>query len=158
MKSLFDRPVPQKALHFPPPCELAADRNAIKSFKSLSGSVLVSYAGISDSRVFSYERSFDFSNECNCSRVSSICTVKLSSLSTTPCSLVPSAVTTVAVSYSCEKSFSGSEIPCASRLLGFRMDSTSASNDLDDPAELRSGPSRPPLPFTMWQVPQAAAP
>src|SRR6266481_2579930 len=38
------------------------------------------------------------------------------------------------------------------------MDSTKASIDLDEPTELRSGPSRPPLPLTIWHVPQAAAP
>src|SRR5260370_18610379 len=84
--------------------------------------------------------------------------VNLSSLSTTPCNFIPSGVTTVAVSYSCEKSFIGSDNPVASRLLGLRTDSARYSRDRDVPVELRSGPSRPPLPLTMWQVPQAALP
>src|SRR6266849_1115566 len=73
--------------HCAPPFSLAASRNAMRSFKSFSGRLLASYAGINDSRVFSKDRSLAFSNECSSSRVSSICTVKLSSLSTTPCNL-----------------------------------------------------------------------
>src|SRR5260370_1151768 len=82
--------------------------------------------------------------------------VKLSSLSTTPCNFIPSGVTTVAVSYSCEKSFIGSGSPVASRLLGLRTDSARYSRDRDVPVELRSGPRRPPLPLSMWQVLPAA--
>ena len=59
---------------------------------------------------------------------------------------VPSAVTTVTVSYSCENSFIASEIPCASRRLGLRMDSTRYSVERAEPVVLRSGPSRPPFP------------
>src|SRR5437016_2507739 len=157
-ESAFASSTHRPSLHCPPPFSLAASKNAIMSFNSFSGSAFASYAGINDSRVFTYDRSLLFSNACNCSRVSSICTVKLSSFSTTPCSFVPSEVTTVTVSYSWEKSFSGSEIPSASRLLGLRNDSVRYSTDRDAPVELRSGPKRPPLPFTMWQVPQPALP
>src|SRR6266851_1256001 len=129
------REISHQSLHCAPPFSLAASRNAMRSLKSFSGRLLASYAGIKDSRVFSNDRSLAFSNECS-----------------------SSGVTTVAVSYSCEKSFIGSDSPVASRLLGLRTDSARYSRDRDVPVELRSGPSRPPLPLTMWQVPQAALP
>src|SRR5207247_11289549 len=39
--------------HCPPPFSLAASKNAMRSFRSFSGSAFVSYVGINDSRVFS---------------------------------------------------------------------------------------------------------
>src|SRR5256885_13945507 len=96
-KSLCDPRVSHRNLHCPLPFSLAPSKNAIMSFNSFSGRAFASYAGINDSRVFTYDRSLLFSNGCNCWRVSSICTVKLSSFSRSeehtselqsPCNLV----------------------------------------------------------------------
>src|SRR5947209_11699821 len=52
--------------HCPPPFSLAASKNAMRSFRSFSGSAFVSYAGINDSRCFSYDRHLALPKACNC--------------------------------------------------------------------------------------------
>src|ERR1700687_3261285 len=97
---------------------------ATMSCKSFSGSVFSSYFGINDSRLLSTDLSLSFSKRCNCSRVSNICSVKLSSFRTTPWNFCPRSSTTITLSYSCENSFMASEMPCARRRLGSRTEST----------------------------------
>src|SRR5437867_5482957 len=72
--------------------------------------------------------------------------------------LLPSAMTTVTVSYSWANSFVGSVNPQTSFWLGFRTDSIKASTVRAVPTPVRSGPTRPPLPSTMWHKEQFASP